>query len=307
MIVDPATLQIGSGLIPAIAGCSRWKTQMDAWNQLMGYEPPRDNDELTLGDILEEPIARAACLKLGIGGYAKATTLYHPAELWARATPDWWIDLDGKANLETKNVGVSPGPHGPLNDWEQDHEPHLPEYVFVQVQWQLGLWAAQEDPAFTGRGRVAALLGGRGPEMFRVEYDPTLFSDLMTVADRFRRKHLLLHVPPSAPDGSDAFARYLKSRYPKASGTWEVATPEEEQLIVDFRAAEGEAKRWETSKKAAGQALQLAIGDRTGIIGAAGRVQCYERRGYDVAPHRVEPTRVLKAKWAKEEAKADAA
>jgi predicted phage-related endonuclease len=301
-MIDPATIRIGSGIIAAVVGASRWKTPMEAWNQLLGYEGARESDEINLGNMLEEPIARIACTKLGIGGYTKAKTFDHPSELWAKATPDWWIVPSQIELLETKNVGVSPGPHGPMEDWRRDGELVLPEYVEVQVQWQLGLWAAQEKgaPTFSGRARVAALLGGRGPELFGLEYDAGLFSDLMTIADTWRRKYILRHTPPTGPDGSKAFSRYLRARHPKSSGEYIAATPEDELLLRNLRRAEENRKLFEEAEKVCEQALQTRIGDALGIIGGAGRVTWGDRKAYTVAAHEVKASRRLTAKWSAE-------
>lgn len=292
-MVDPATIRIGSAFIAAIAGCSRWKTPMDAWNALMGYEPPRETDETDLGNMLEEPIARIACKKLGIGGYSKAETLNHPTELWAKATPDWWIEPGYRRILKTKNVGVSP----PLNDWHKDGVVALPEYVFVQVQWQLGMWASQGLDVFSPEANVAALLGGRGPEIMLVHFDAALFSELMAVADNFRRKYLLRHTPPSGPDGSDAFSRYLRARFPRASGEFIQASPADEATLLALQTAEKERKKWTGIEEQMKQSLQVRIGEATGMLAGAGRVTWAERAAYQVKAHEVKASRRLTVKW----------
>lgn len=260
-MVDPHKVRIGSGQIAAIAGVSRFKKPIDVWSELLGYTSSSESEQIDIGLELEEPIANLASRQQGLGQFIHGETHEHLKEKWAKATPDWILIDRGYAILETKNVGASPGPVGALEDWRQDHELVVPDYVVTQVQWQAEV--CDRDVAF-----VAALLAGREVFVRRFERDKQFGADLMEIARDFRERYILTNMPPSAPDGSEAYERYLRGRFPRASGEWITATQEDEQLLLRLRGYQAAKKHAETEEKKTRQAIEERIGERQGIIGA---------------------------------------
>lgn len=312
-MIDPATIRIGSGQIAAIIGASRFTRPLDVWNRMMGYEGDSHSEAIEIGIALEEPIVELACRRDGLGMHSRGWTLEHPTETWAKATPDRWLhnfptptrpyDV---AICEAKNVGLSPGPVGALEDWRRDHERVVPDYVYVQVQWQMGMWAAQQSDTFSGIAYVAALLAGRELFVSRVDYDAEMFADLLDLADNFRRRYVLTNKPPHEADGTDGYDRYLKARFPRSNGDWATATADDEKLLRALREAEAGRKEMEVQEAVLRQTIAERIGGRHGIIGACGKVSWAERREYTVREHVVKASRRLTPKWAEEE-KTDAA
>lgn len=290
-MVDPGEVKIGSGTIGAICGLSRFKTPMDVWNELMGLSPPSSSEQIDIGNALELPIAQLAAKRAGLGQFSKAATHFHKSEAFARATPDFFLPEKSDALLETKSVGLSPGPSGPLDDWRKDHDLVVPEYVQTQVQWQLEVVDGPSD------AYVGALLAGREIFVARIVRDRDLGADLLDIARAWREKHILTGSPPGDADGSEGYSRYLAGRFPKSSGEWLVATPDDERMLEWYRRCQAARAQAETQEALAKQKLQERIGGALGILGACGKVSWAERRAYDVKAHTVAASRRLSARW----------
>lgn len=118
-----------------------------------------------------------------------------------------------------------------------------PARYLVQLQWYLHVAGRQE-------GYLAVLLGFGRFEWYRVPRDQALIDGLVELAEGFWREHVLPGVPPP-PDGSDTYDSVLRRRYRASDGTEAVATPYQQGLILQYRAARDQAD-------AASQALALA-------------------------------------------------
>lgn len=300
-MIDPATVRVGSGQIASICGLSRWKSPLETWTQMMGLTPESANEQIDIGLLLEDAIARGAANQAGFGFddvMAGGGTWTHRSESWAKATPDRW--LPGAVILEAKNVGLSPGLNGPLEDWRKDHERVVPEYVQVQVQFQMEVVDHSANETVEA-AYVGALLAGREIFVAKIVRDRELGADLIDIAKQFRERHILTGIPPGEADGSEGYSRYLAGRFPKSSGEWLVATPDDERLLEWYRRCQSARAQAEVQEALAKQKVQERIGGALGILGACGKVSWAERRGYDVKAHAVAAARTLRARWADDE------
>jgi hypothetical protein len=304
MPVEPSSVRIGSGQIAAICGLSRWKRPMDAWSSLMGYDETPANEQIDIGNALERPIAELALPRIAQAGafLLRGQTGVHRTHAWAKATPDFLIDrfaryVDAPHDIiehgiiESKSVGLSPGPGGALEDWRKDGVELVPDYVAAQVQWQMEV--CEVDTAY-----VAALLAGRELFVAAIHRDRELGADLLAIAEMFRERHILTGKPPTEADGSETYSRYLSGKFAKSNGEWQVATPEDDALLEWLRRCEAARKQAVAQEAVVKQKVQERIGGALGIIGVAGRVQWAERKAYQVAAHEVKASRTLRAKWA---------
>jgi putative phage-type endonuclease len=175
----PAWLEARRSLItatdlPVILGLSPYKCEADLADEKAGkaQEPP--SLRMRAGLILEGLIAEAYTEQTGRQVIPFGSLETHPDIPWAGATPDYRTM-----------------PYEPHSEWRiveckrtssrSRFADGLPQDIEAQVVWQLGV---------TGYpvADVAALIGDDRLEVFTVEANPSLFADLVAVAEDFRRR-----------------------------------------------------------------------------------------------------------------------
>lgn len=250
---------IGSSEIAAILDEDPWKGAIDVWLAKTGRAPEESSDFTRYGWRAEVLIADEFAERNGVELERCETTIHHENPI-AVATPDRRIvGMSPAVLVECKNVGWRVLPR-----WRADsYTFRVPPYVLLQGQWQCGVVGA------TGF-YVAAWLGGRDWHQEFVDFDAGLFGDLLVVAERFWRDHVVADLQPS-PGGTERARALLERLYPRASAVLLPATDDVTELASAYaraRAREAAAKK---EKIAIGNKLCALIGDGGGFVGEWGQ------------------------------------
>lgn len=222
--------------IPVLLGLSPYKCEADlADEKLTGAETPQ-SIPMKVGLALEDLIASEYEAATGRRVQRFRSILRHPDIEWAIASPDRRV-IGEQRVVELKHTGSS-----------SRFADGLPQDVEAQVAWQLGVlgWDVAD---------VAVLVGGR--ELlppFEVRADPTLFADLVLIAEDFRRR-----LAAGGPFHRDT-AR-IKRDYPADNGAEMIADSDMDvaaKALVDLRT---QRKRMEASEAALEDAIKGRMGE----------------------------------------------
>lgn len=217
---------------------------------------------MRLGNLLEPLAIDLVAQERGLH-YAPGETVRHATESWIGATPDAFVvrpeSLARTGVIEAKAVG-----RFRLSHWGDELDA-VPEYVHVQVQWQMlatGLKTAY----------VTALLGLEH-RSFVVEHDESLASALVEVCGDFWKKHVLTHTPPE-PDGSEDAWKIVKSAFPRPKRGGLLWAPEPvADLAKQAMAAKAMREKYERLEQEKRQQLCALIGDDEGYEGDGWRAK----------------------------------
>lgn len=200
---------IGSSDAAAAVGLNPYKSQLQLWMEKTGrdgnlpvVDPNDDQSPMYWGTLLEPIVAAHYTRRTGHRVRRINAVLQHPEHPWMLANID--REVVGAPDvqiLECKTAGI----HG-ARLWRDG----VPEYVQLQVMHQL---AVTGKPA----ADVAVLLGGQELQVFRIERDETLITQLITLEQQFWGYVERDQEPPS--DGSASAELALRCLYPRDSGT----------------------------------------------------------------------------------------
>jgi putative phage-type endonuclease len=268
----------------------------------------RDEEEalaMRLGNILEPLAIDLVAEERGLT-HAPGETVRHATESWIGATPDAFAvepsakTLTGKgapvrrvAVIEAKAVG-----RFRLSHWGDELDA-IPDYVHVQVQWQLlatGLKTAY----------VSALLGLEH-RSFVIEHDDSLASALVEVCEAFWKNHVLTGTPP-APDGSEDAWKVVKKAFPRPTKGGLLWAPGPiAELAQDAMKAQAMKKHWETVEQRKKQELCALIGESEGYEGEGWRAKWSVRAAHSRPACEVAESRSLDLREVKTSKKGRAA
>lgn len=231
---------------------------IEVWERKVGLAPEQAPSDLTeFGHRIEDVVADAYHERHPQTRLWTPGTLVHPKHPWALATPD--------------RVEAPPGVGRPArSDWMRgleikwaafsaaDYADGPPERHVVQCQWQM-------EVAGLDQVVLVALVNGAYRE-FPLDRDRELGAMLLELAGRWWTDHVLARTPPPV-DGSDAYAAYLRRRYPADQGELLAPTPEAEELVRKVRALKAEVRAVESGLSTAEQELKTLIGDAPGFAG----------------------------------------
>lgn len=242
----------------AICGMNPYRGAFAVWLDKVGEMPEQvmNEEAIELGHEMEplimERLSRTRGLLLQSG-----ETVRSAREQWVLATPDRFvIDVVNNERMrvgvaEAKNVGIRT-----VHDWG-DADDGMPDYVHVQVQWQM--LATNLRAAY-----VAALLAGTAFRVIRVEHDDALAETLLNVCGDFYQKHVIGRVPPP-PDGSKRTLDLLSSVFPRESAGIIPAPADAEMWAEKFIAARKAESAAKKAKKEAEARLKLMCGKHLGL------------------------------------------
>lgn len=264
---------IGGSEIAAVAGLSPWMRKIDVWERKMGIAPRVDSFHTRRGAYLEPGLRDwyTAVVRELRGDSVRVTscgTLRHGAFDRVLATPDGLV-YDG-ANLERVLEIKSPG-WRTADHWGEPGTDQVPLYYVPQATWEMAC-AGVELADFW-------VLSGDDASIYTVPYDTGLFGDLLEIAQRFWRDHIETRRPPD-PDGSDSYSEHLARRFARPTRSeLLVASPEDDRLAQEYRAAREAREAAELREKTLRQQLELRIGDAEGLVGAGWKITHREQRG----------------------------
>jgi putative phage-type endonuclease len=227
--------------IPILLGLSPYRCEADLADEMLGGEGQESSVRMRIGSALED---------LNLAEYEAATgtravrihnMVRHPSIEWAAASPD--ARRVGERRLIELKWTTS----------RNRFADGLPQDVEAQVAWQLGCagYPVADVSVLTPDGLLPP---------FEVPFDPSLFADLVAVAEDFRRR-----LAAGGPFARDA-AR-IRRDHPADDGSEIVAdadTAEAVRALLDVRAAIAKYEATEDQLKAA---IQARMGDAATLTG----------------------------------------
>ena len=182
---------VGSSDIAAICGLNKYRSPMQVWAEKTGrLEAQEDNDILWLGRELEPVVAKLVARKNELWSIERCGRMFSREDIpWASCTPDYSVvDFSHTRAypLEIKTTGS-----WAAKAWEEG----IPDSAHCQVQWQMGIGGFETSV-------VAALIGGRDYVEKRVDFDPEVFQNLVSIGEVFM-KHVNEDTPPPALTAED--------------------------------------------------------------------------------------------------------
>jgi putative phage-type endonuclease len=182
---------IGASDVPAIVGESRWGSPFSVWASKVGLVPIDDEqtDAQTLGHDLEPVIANWFHRRTGLHVFGQQSLVAHPASPHHMATLDGYVEESVAAGI-ARNLGVFEA-KSTAERWDV-----LPEYVAVQVQWQMHVTGSQH----TWVGAMQFPYGRVRFDVFEVERDDARIAELVTAVDHFWTTYVLTGDMPPVDD-----------------------------------------------------------------------------------------------------------
>jgi putative phage-type endonuclease len=255
---------IGSSDAAAAIGLNPYKSQLELWlektNRDVGLAKPNPDDDTTpvfWGVVLEPVVASQYQRRTGNKVRKVNAVLQHPDVPWMLANIDREVVGSNEVQiLECKTAGLNGA-----RLWRDG----VPKYVEVQVMHQLAVTGKQAAD-------VAVLLGGQQLEVYRIERDEALITQLIALERQFWH-YVETDTPPPA-DGSESSEAALRLLYPADDGeqldfTGDAALSQAFDELKQVRGSLTSLGKREAELK---QALQQAMGEASKAIFASGSI-----------------------------------
>ncbi len=241
---------LGASEIAAVCGLDPFRGPWDVWADKLGLDIREELAESDMGHLFERPLLEHYSRKTGVA-LTYPETMIHPLHKWVSATPD---GLASDRVVQVKVVGANMA-----HKWDAG----VPEYVVCQVQWEM---LVTRRPLAV----VVACVGGTDYRVLDVPADTELQETLLDLGRTFWDGHVLTGAPPD-PDASEACRRAVAARYRKVSSDMLPASRELIEMAREHKALGKQIGGLEKQREAIGNALRLAIGDRSGFEWEDGR------------------------------------
>lgn len=255
---------LGASEVPTALGINPWKSPAELAEEKRGVLEPSEAGEAAMwGHIIERPIADHFIERRRAEGKAWSIftppTLRHPTCDLMLATLDRVIVPEGRraretwiSEVECKNFSAYRS-----NEFRMDEE--IPEPVLVQLQVQMEVVGF--DYAW-----LAVLIGGQQYQERQIPRDREMGGMLVQFVEKWWADHVVQGLP-CEPDGSEAYAGFLRRRYPSNLAPALPLTPEAAQLVAAARAAKAELAQAEEREAEAVAKLKALIGEAEGVQG----------------------------------------
>lgn len=241
---------LGASEIAAVCGLDPFRGPWEVWADKMGLDIRQQFAEADMGHLFERPLLEHYSRTSGVA-LTYPETLIHPLHKWVSATPD---GLASDRVVQVKVVGANMA-----HKWDAG----VPEYVVCQVQWEMFV---TELPLAV----VVACIGGTDYRALDVPADLEIQQSLFDQGREFWESHVLTG-DPLDPDASDACRKALSARHRRHSAELVPATRELVEMAREHKRLGRQAKALDEERDAIGNALRLAIGDRSGFEWEDGR------------------------------------
>lgn len=255
---------LGASELPVALGLSPFQSAAELAAVKRGELPPFEGNEFThWGQRLERTIADEWLERHRAEGVSIFTpgTIRHPRSQILMASPDRVIVPTGrrarevwKGLLEIKAVSAYRAA-----EFGEEADA-IPEAYLVQTQVQMEV--CDLDQAV-----LVPLIGGNAYREYPQARDREMGGQLVEFAEKWWADHVVQGLP-CEPDGSEAYASFLRRRYPSDLAPALPITPEAAELVAKVREAKDVLAQAEEAEAAAVAALKALIGEHAGIEGA---------------------------------------
>lgn len=175
---------IGGSEITSVMGLDPYCTPYALWERKTGRYPSFGESKFTrAGNYLEAAVAQMFSDQSGLEVYAKENMHFAHSEYpHLLGTPDRFVRLkhgDGVLEIKTtqRRITREDVTQGKALNW------------FFQVQWYMGITGLK-------KGYIAWLCSGVDFDHIEVEFNGSIFGDMVEAADVFWRENVLANVPP---------------------------------------------------------------------------------------------------------------
>jgi len=304
---------LGGSDMAAILGEDPYKGAIDVWlSKVEGMESKVDRERTEVGNLLEPVVLSWYALGAPTWPHREArSVVFRPPTVarrdraWqrgsvdglvpahdrlTRAIPNYYrgtslaiygddaplvLDLDAMALLEYER-GVEVKTHGwwaakRYQEAEDADGLGVPGDKRIQVAWYQELWEVDTWD-------LIALVDTHVRKQWTIHRDPQLGADLLAIGEAWWTKHVIGGVPPE-PDGSEHYARHLRSRFKASSDRIVMASPAADEAARRLRRWTRHSAKVEREIERLEQRLQSEIGDAAGIDTCVGKMTWKEQRG----------------------------
>lgn len=257
--------------LAAIAGFSPYQKPIDVWQSKVDptvphAKPEDDTPDQKRGRFLEHGCIEWYAGEVGASDVFFPGSLEHPEQPLLLATPDAIATFEDRPN---RLVEVKCPRFHRVADWCEGDFPRdvaIPLYYLPQMTAQM---------AVTGLAcnDMAVLLGDE-LRILPLQFDPSFWEDLRTMAERWWRDHVVAQRPPR-PDHTEAYARFLADRHPRVRDRELIVAPPQDIVALAKRLddANQRLKQAEKEKEQCKNEMKEYIGDYQGIdFGGGGKV-----------------------------------
>lgn len=228
---------IGGSDISALLGLNPWKSSfelyLDKTGRLEENLTPEQEERMKWGTILEDVIAKDYAEQNGVRIQRINQQMTHPEHDCIVANVDRVVLDDGtraRFNGErvlgaNKVLEVKTANAFALNsdDWGDEGSEVVPTNYWLQVMWYMGITRLPVAD-------IAVLFGGQRQKIFTVDFDKTVFDELVGQAVDWWQKHIINDVPPEPANELEA-----KQKWQRSNGKEIQVTGDEADLINSLR------------------------------------------------------------------------
>lgn len=254
---------IGGSDISALLGLNPWKSSfelyLDKTGRLEENLTPEQEERMKWGTILEDVIAKDYAEQQGVRVQRINQQMSHPEHDCCVANVDRVVLDDGsRARFDGERVKgankvleVKTANAFAINsdDWGDEGSEVVPTNYWLQVMWYMGI---TQLPV----ADVAVLFGGQRQKIFTIDFDKTVFDDLVDQAVDWWEKHIIADMPPEPTNEYEA-----KLKWAKSNGAEIQVTQEELDLINSLREIRSLRKSLEDEEKELRDRLIPALKD----------------------------------------------
>lgn len=248
---------------PALAGVNppRWAQPISVYLEKLGLLEPRASTErMSMGSRLEPVVAELFTAETGIPLRRPSRMLRSREWPWMIGHVDrWTVPCEAQPERHVFEAKWSSSTTG----WGPSGSAEVPLHYAVQVAHYV---AASGAPG----AYVGALLGWSDFRWYYLPRDEKLVASLVELERRFWQEHVLAQVPPP-PDGSTAYTEWLERQ--RGEPDFElVATPEQAQVVREYRAARAARELAQREEERLAQLVQVSMGEAVRLVGPGYRI-----------------------------------
>jgi putative phage-type endonuclease len=243
-----------------LSGVHPYRAPINVWLEKQGKaEIFQENERVKWGNLLEPLIRDDYARRHGLH-VVEVGTMLHKSVPWAMATPDGIAYPSGLPGIHKPSHGLEIKTHNYRIglSYGTPGTDQVPGYVLVQAVWNMFV---------TGLDRwdVVAFSDGL-PRDYRIHRDEQLVTELIEIAQKFRRDHLIAQIPPE-PDGSERYSSYLQRMVEQKKDSFVSLEdkPDFRKIVDDLRALKSTLKDCERREEKLTQELKVVCGEFSGL------------------------------------------